>query len=393
MPPVVPPIRVAVTGFLALALAMGVGRFAFTPFLPMMRTENLLTIEHGGIIAGVHFLGYWMGAITAARTGLSPRLALRIALFCIGVGTIAMGWVENLYAQSALRWLCGVASAWVLVLVSTYFVRYLARQGSAWSQGFVYSGVGGGIAIVGIACLAFMATTTTSIAGWQIVGGAALLVALILPFGPELSQTVAPPPTGGQSTARRHWLIILAYGAAGLGYIVPATYLPVMARAVVSDPMIFGWSWPIFGAAAAVSTLIAIGLQRHVSDRHIWIGSQVLMAAGVLFPVLVSGIAGIVSAGTLVGGTFMIITMVGMREAHRLASPSAVRHLVVALTAAFATGQMIGPVLASVLYDWFESFDQMLVLTGGLLLLSVVLLRERKSVSVPDFSVICPNSK
>ncbi len=49
--------------------------------------------------------------------------------------------------------------------------------------------------------------------------------------------------------------LVLAYGAYGLGYIIPATFLPVMAKEVASDPAVFGWAWPAFGAAAGLSTL------------------------------------------------------------------------------------------------------------------------------------------
>ena len=50
---------------------------------------------------------------------------------------------------------------------------------------------------------------------------------------------------------------MVCYGILGFGYILPATFLPVLARAVVEDPRVFGLAWPVFGAAAALSTLLA----------------------------------------------------------------------------------------------------------------------------------------
>ena len=43
----------------------------------------------------------------------------------------------------------------------------------------------------------------------------------------------------------------------GFGYILPATFLPVLAREVVDDPQVFGLAWPVFGIAAALSTFAA----------------------------------------------------------------------------------------------------------------------------------------
>jgi hypothetical protein len=54
--------RITLVGLVSLALAMGIGRFAFTPLLPMMREDGLVTIMEGGFLASVHFFGYWLGA-------------------------------------------------------------------------------------------------------------------------------------------------------------------------------------------------------------------------------------------------------------------------------------------------------------------------------------------
>ena len=98
------------------------------------------------------------------------------------------------------------------------------------------------------------------------------------------------------------------------------------------------------------------------------------MALGLLLPVMFPHILSIVAAGLCVGGTFMVITMAGLREAHRIAgSTDAVRH-VAAMTAAFATGQTIGPLFAGALYDVTTSFDPALIATAILLVATAALL-------------------
>lgn len=156
----------------------------------------------------------------------------------------------------------------------------------------------------------------------------------------------------------------------GAGYIVPATFLPVMARDLIADPLVFGWGWPIFGAAAFLSTIVAARLYATFANLQIWTGCQLAMAAGLIAPALYPHIATIMLAALCIGGTFMIITMSGIKHAHSYAPDEAQRHIA-ALTAAFATGQVAGPVLAGWAYDLTGSFTLPLILTGVLLAVTV----------------------
>lgn len=167
--------RITLVGLVSLALAMGIGRFAFTPLLPMMREDGLLSITDGGWLASVHFLGYWLGAVFAAKVPCPPRLLLRLSLLAIGIGTLGMGMTDNFTAWLILRWLAGVCSAWVLVLISNYYVKHLAENGRVEDQGWVFSGVGVGIAIAGLGCLAFMVGGIGSSQSWQVFGAVSLM--------------------------------------------------------------------------------------------------------------------------------------------------------------------------------------------------------------------------
>ena len=86
--------------------------------------------------------------------------------------------------------------------------------------------------------------------------------------------------------------LVFSYGAFSSGYIIPATFLPAMAREVIQDPAVFGWSWPAFGAAAALSTLAAAWLAPSIANRSLWIASQLVMTCGVALPVVLAGPCG-----------------------------------------------------------------------------------------------------
>ncbi len=355
---------------------MGIGRFVFTPILPMMRDDGLLSVAEGGLLASAHFLGYLMGAVSAAWITISPRGLMRFSLIAIALATLGMGFEINYGVWLGLRWLAGVCSAWVLILIGNYYVKYLAAHGRAERQSWVFAGVGAGIATAGLFALALTVVQAGSPLAWQVFGALSLASALAIAWGTgaELPASHSLDKRGSSGRVIFDWNAIAAYGAAGLGYVIPATYLPVMARELVSSPWIFGAIWPVFGAAALVSTFIAARLHRCFSTRSVWCGCQLVMAAGVLLPVLYPHIASIAVSGLCVGGTFIIITMAGFNEMHRLMPASTVGTHIAAMTASFALGQMVGPGMAGMIYDLNGNFSGALLLTGIILAVTAVLL-------------------
>jgi MFS family permease len=70
------------------------------------------------------------------------------------------------------------------------------------------------------------------------------------------------------------------------------------------------------------------------------------MAVGVLLPAVWTSLVSVTLAALLVGGTFMVITMVGMQEARARAEGQATRVLG-RMTAGFALGQLAGPLVSA----------------------------------------------
>jgi predicted MFS family arabinose efflux permease len=168
----------------------------------------------------------------------------------------------------------------------------------------------------------------------------------------------------------------VCYGAFGFGYVVPATFLPVMAREVVRDPAIFGWAWPLFGLAAAVSTVLAGTFVTALGTRRLWIVGHVVMALGVIAPVVWSGVGAIVLSALLVGATFTVITMAGFEEGRRLAGPHGTR-MIATMAVAFNIGQLAGPIGVRYALTTVGDFSRPLLAAALVLVLSAVALAPR----------------
>ena len=317
------PAAVASSGLLALAVAMGIGRFAFTPILPMMQEDAGLSVVQGGWLASANYLGYLVGALWAARR-VRPQAAIRWALVAIALSTLGMGFTYDFVGWLALRAVAGIASAWALVHVSSWCLEQLAALRKPLLDGAVFAGVGAGIAVAGSLCLAAMSTGGTAAQAWLALGVLSLIVtAVVWPVLGAGAQSRAASSSEKYAWPWQAWLLIGCYGAFGFGYIILATVLPLMAKQAISDPQVFGWAWPIFGVTAAASTLLVAPLARIFASRRVWMLSALAMALGVSAPVFFPGLSGIVAAAVLVGGSFMVITMAGMQEARRVAGGNA----------------------------------------------------------------------
>ncbi len=333
-------------GALALAVAMGIGRFAFTPLLPLMQREGLLGSGGGAALAAVNYAGYLLGALTAARLAARPRRLVMASLLATAAVTAAAGVLHGLAAWLLLRGLAGVLSAWVMVGISSWAIGALARRGRADAGGWVYAGVGLGIAAAGT--LAWALGAEGSAALWQQLGLLALVAAAVVALcwradvAPTAPSAAAPAARGA---ARGYGGLILSYGLFGFGYILPATYLPAMARALVDDPRLFGLAWPVFGAAAALSTLVAGPVLARWSRTKVWAVCHGMMAAGCALPLASRSGAAIAIAALAVGGSFMVATMAGLQLARDRAAANPAP-LLSRLVAAFALGQIAGPLAA-----------------------------------------------
>jgi len=148
----VSPWAIAITCALALATAMGIGRFAFTPLLPMMLTDGVVDLPGASYLASANYLGYLVGAllctfqpfIWSRFKTLPPVLSttwLRSGLVATCVLTLGMA----LHLPTLWPWLrfaAGVASAFVLVFTSGWCLARLAEGNASNLGGLMFTGPG-----------------------------------------------------------------------------------------------------------------------------------------------------------------------------------------------------------------------------------------------------------
>lgn len=365
---------IALAGLVSLAVAMGIGRFAFTPLLPMMLHDGVVDLPGASWLASANYLGYMLGALLCTlqpwawrRWPGLPLLAyaslVRAGLLATGVLTLAMAW-QVPAAWPGLRFAAGVTSGVVFVYTSGWCLSQLARLGVPGMGGIIYAGPGVGIVVSGLLASAMVAGRWTAASGWMVFGALAFVLSAtvwhILRGGAErlapLAARVADAasvPSAPVLQAPRHGpaelaVFALAYGLAGFGYIITATFLPVIARSALPGSAWLDLFWPIFGLGVTVGALLATRLPLGKDFRLLLAGCYGVQALGIATSLWSPSLAGFAVGSLLLGLPFTAITFFAMQEARRL-RPATAASFMGLLTATYGVGQILGPPLVALL--------------------------------------------
>ena len=386
------PWLVAIAGMLAMASAMGVGRFAFTPLLPMMLHDGTINLTQGSWLAMSNYLGYFVGSLVCmalpwVAKGFvqrwHPARMVHWWLFITVLLTAAMA--LNLPAGwASLRFVSGVASAVVFLNITLWCMSQLAHLGRPALSGLLFCGPGIGIALTGLATSAMVTAQWHATAGWLVFAVLALVLwALVLPV---VRGQLAPPPSSAKPGAAvvvapegpiDRALLSLAYSFAGLGYIVTATYLPVIARGAL--PAGSAWPdlfWPMFGGGVALGAYLSTHVPARWDRRKLLMACYTVQALSIAISFIWPTPVGFALGSIFLGLPFTTITFFALQEARRI-WPSAISSFPGLLTAAYGLGQIVGPPIVAYMLahtaNTQTGFAYGLATAAGALVLGVLL--------------------
>lgn len=366
-------LRFTVAGMVAMAVAMGIGRFVYTPILPGMMEELHLSPANAGWIASANYLGYLVGALVAAGGWAHGRERL---LMLGGLGASAvlaalMGLTDAMVAFLVIRFLAGLASAFVMVFMASIVFSHINAAGRGDLQAWHFGGVGIGIAI----SAAMMAVLVTEHAGWAagwlwsaaISACGFVVVALLVNEGPLASGEAVREPALPKD--RSLMKIIVAYGLFGFGYVVTATFLVAIVRQGGGSRVFEAMVWLVAGLAGFPSTWLWQKIAGRIGLYAAYALACFIEVIGVTASVALGGYSGPLLGGLLLGGTFIAITALGLQAARQQA-PKAPRRIFALMTASFGLGQIIGPIAAGLLAQASGNFFLASIVAAAILVVS-----------------------
>ena len=368
------------TGIAALTIAVGIGRFSYTPILPYMISELNLTTTEAGLIASSNYLGYLLGSLIPIFPQF-PKNIRSIFIYSIFISIIslfAMGLTNTFEVFILIRFIHGIFSAFVLILGTSLIVSHVQKKGKIFLGTAHFSGVGLGMALsaIVVSYLGFLNFTWDEL--WFSIGILAIMLSFqIIKFTPIQKAEVKYNLKSKHKTSLGFSLITISYGLYGFGYVAFGTFISTMSRltpglektepyvwfvvGVTGIPSVFFWNW--FGSK--------IG-----NDIGLFLANLIL-GLGVLFSVLINNEFGIFISCILFGLSFVPITSMCLLEGQERFSGSFIVSTAI-LTFSFSIGQMIGPYLSGLLTDYYGSFFFSMIISGIVLIFGSFLMINPK---------------
>lgn len=344
---------------LALVVVHGIGRFAYTPLLPMLVADGFMGLDAGAAFATWNYVGYLLGAMLAIRLHepAQIRRILPAALLINAACTVALGFTDHPTLFLVLRLISGISNGVVFVQAPALVLEWLARHGLASLSGLMYFGVGGGL-LLSNALANLPAQWLHGAERWWPMALAA--VPLAWWSGRQLAHLDRPeagapvPPAASRATPlldAASLPVFMAYAGAGLGYILPTTFLPVVAREQLpAGHWLQSGAWLILALSTLAAAWLWNRLGSRMGDRNALVLNYVVQGIGVAGPLLWPGVPGVLACALLVGCTFLGSVLLTQRLARAL-HPHQGPRISAALITLYGFAQLTGPWMARL---WLE---------------------------------------
>lgn len=363
----------------AFALVMGIGRFVYTPILPLMTEQAGLSASGAALLATMNYIGYLIGAAAGIIWPriLTSSVVMKTGLAVSVLAVALMPLTDRGELWGVLRLVSGIASA-VIFMAGVAAMIYHLGPSRGHLSGWGMAGVGIGIALCGASVLVIRSTGTWQTAWYAAAGLGAILAAVAWRLVPERTPVAAGPPTAREPVRTHPWFaaLLACYTLEGIGYIIAGTFL-VAAIDQRAAEWVGSSAWILVGISSSVAVVIWMALSRRISRISLLAAALTFQLVGVALPALWGSASSALIAAVLFGGTFVPVAILTLGIGAELEYPRAVA----ILTTGYSVGQILGPlIVAPMLHDGYVS--ALLVGAGFVFaaLIAALLLRIRYPV-------------
>ncbi|SMC32738.1 YbfB/YjiJ family MFS transporter [Polynucleobacter kasalickyi] len=400
------PLLIALALALGAAITLGISRFAYALFLPLMRIDlNWSYLTAGNMNTG-NAMGYFIGAMSSAwafsKVGL--RRPFLVMLMISIVTMFLTGFVESAFVIFIFRLLLGFCSGYIFIaggVLATQLSSQHSHQ-SGLILGIYYGGIGGGVLLSSILVNPFdhWAQSVGYDHPWQIAwigmaGVSLVLFALLLKpvlLMSEMSETKVLSKE--RIDPKNNFWIGSGYFLYGIGHVGYMTFVIAMLREMGFNGNLINLFYGLLGLSMMLSSrLWAKMLERSKGGEAMGLVNLILTIA-CFIPTIMAfldktsvdraepnylSLIFILSSATLFGSSFVVAVS---------STTAFVKHNypknqwsigIRFFTILFATGQIIGPFLIGFIADHLGGLPIGLLVSTMILLAASLLAYRQKS--------------
>jgi len=379
---------ILLAGILSVIIGLGVARFAFTSLLPPM-LDGFLSLTFAGILAAVNFAGYLSGSILSM---FIKDINQKVILFRVGIvlcilTTFILGVTTNETIWFIVRIIAGLGAALAFVVGSAIVMTKLKFDNKTKAMGIHFSGIGFSILMTDLISRIVLTNGGNWQNSWIILSVfafiASLYVIYILQFDKKIEQKVTKHKFDKSLFSFFVILIILAYFTEGVGFVVQATFLPDIINSLDGLEGYGSLTWTFVGLAGIPSCILWMSLAHKYGSVNIIIITLLIQMIGILIPTFTNNIYLNVLSGILYGGTFVGLVGMFMNLGGKLAGNNPVI-LMGAVTTSYGLGQVIAPLYSVYFIEKYDSYNNSLYLTAGIVFIGVLLLLFAKTIMTEE---------
>mgnify|MGYP001290995314 CR=1 FL=1 len=299
-------LRYSIGAHAGLLLGMGLGRFSYTPIIPMLIQSNQLTPAETGYIGAINLSGYIFGALllpTLRNWSSEPkliRICFIVGLFALFASIAPLGF----FWLAFWRFCLGVLVAIIMILCIAYVTRFAPENRVALATSISFTGVGAGI-LISSSILPYLLRfgLEWAWAGSAFIGLIATIVGLWCWRGaPNLEVSISLNKVNQQKLSNSGRKLVLVQALFSIGLIPHSIYWVDYLVRDLRNPIEFGsMQWVLVGVGGLIGTLLWGKLADRIGLNISLVIVFVTLTLSAISPVILTGIMALTLSSLLFG--------------------------------------------------------------------------------------------
>lgn len=353
----------AFTGLVTLLVGIGIGRFGYPPLIPAIVNQKWFTVEQADYLGAANLTGYIIGSVTATLLNKYVKSVTLIRIMVILTALTFLGCAFHLSfpLYFTLRIIAGITGGVLMVLTAPTLFKYTSKEKKGLIGGFIFSGVGIGIALSGT-IIPLLVNNGLSVTWFAYAVTAIVLILVTWNGWPKGSNERHNMTSITHGSGVRFWnktvvLLIVSYASNAIGF-VPHTvfWVDFISRGLNLGIGTGTQLWVLLGLSAAIGPLLTGFIADKIGFAKSIRISLLIKAIGVVLPLISTSIWSLAVSSIFVGSLALGISSLAAGRTAELVSPNLQKKVWSYMTVTYSIAHAFTAYILTYLFSVYGSY-------------------------------------